>query len=88
MAQQETTAAERHYQKTHLLTKLAKEVCPCCARGETLYAPTKTPGSRAIDHYDYHHSDARTCFANDLFKWGKEVGILFTSYTETPPKQG
>ena len=87
MSQQETTAAERHLEKTRLLNKLAKEICPCCARGDTLYAPTNKPGSPGTVHYDYHHSDARTCFASDLYKWAKEVGILFTYQTEVPQKQ-
>ena len=82
-----TTASERHFARTQLLINLAKEVCPCCARGESLYAPSMMPGDRAIAVYDYHHSESRTCFANGLFKWAKSVGILFTAYKEEPPKQ-
>jgi hypothetical protein len=83
----DTTASERHFGRTQLLIKLAKEVCPCCARGDSLYVPSMMPGDHAIEVYDYHHSESRTCFANGLFKWAKSSGILFTAYKEERPKQ-
>lgn len=85
----EQTSSEIHMRKTTTLKKLAREVCPCCARGETLYEPTNRGGDGYTRYSEYHHANAQTCFASDLYKWGKAVGILFNTQVDpgrTPPK--